>query len=80
MSRVALVGKPECHLCDQARLVVSSVCTQLGVAWEERNILAEPRLADEYWELIPVVLVDGDPIAHWHVTAEQLRAALEPVR
>lgn len=80
MSRVALVGKPDCHLCDQARVVVADVCTQLGITWQELSILADPELADQYWELIPVVLVDGHEVAHWHVTAGQLRSALEAPR
>ena len=74
--RVLLIGKPDCHLCDQARTVVSAVCAELGVAWDEASILDEPGLADQYWELIPVTLVDGDVLATWTVDAQALRAAL----
>jgi hypothetical protein len=73
---VRLVGKPGCHLCDQARAVVVRVCAELGEAWDEVSILEDPSLADRYWELIPVVLVDGAEVGHWHVAAADLRLAL----
>jgi hypothetical protein len=75
-SRVQLVGKPGCHLCDQARVVVQRVCSELGVAWEDVSILEDLRLADLYWEQIPVTLVDGAVVGIWTVDEAQLRAAL----
>jgi hypothetical protein len=57
--RVVLIGKPACHLCDQARAVVAEVCERLGVDWAEQSIFDDPALYDEYWERIPVTLVDG---------------------
>jgi len=75
-ARVLLVGKEGCHLCDLAREVVARVCGEVGVAWDEVSILADPALADQYWELIPVTLVDGRQVAHWYVEPDALRAAL----
>ena len=74
--RVRLVGKPGCHLCDDARAVVAQVCAEAGVAWEEVSILDDPTLADLYWEQIPVTLVDGQVHSTWHVDTAGLRAAL----
>jgi hypothetical protein len=76
ISRVQLVGKPGCHLCDQARIVIARVCAELAVAWDEVSILDDPRLADLYWEQIPVTLVDGAVVGIWHVDEVRLRAAL----
>lgn len=73
---VTLIGKPGCHLCDEARAVVVAVCAERGVPWQERSILDEPALAEAHWERIPVILVDDREIAFWHVGADQLRAAL----
>lgn len=75
-SRVQLVGKPGCHLCDQARVVVQRVCNELGVAWDDVSILEDLGLADLYWEQIPVTLVDGSVVGIWTVDEAQLRAAL----
>ncbi len=73
---VTLIGKPGCHLCDEARAVIVSVCAELGVPWRERSILDDPTLAATHWERIPVVLVDDRELAFWRVTPAQLRAAL----
>jgi hypothetical protein len=74
--RVLLVGKPGCHLCEDARTVVAQVCAELGVTWEEASILDDPVLADLYWEQIPVTLVDGQVLDVWRVDPARLRAAL----
>lgn len=76
-SRVVLIGKQGCHLCDDARVVVASVCDELDVDWEELDIGADPSLYDLYWEQIPVTLVDGAQHDFWKVDAARLRAALE---
>lgn len=74
--RVTLVGKPDCHLCEDAEAVVREVCGELGVAWEQRSITEDPALADAYWELIPVVLVDGVRHDYYRVDPARLRSAL----
>ena len=74
--RVLLIGRPQCHLCDDARAVVSSVCDRLGVAWQEQSILDDPALYDEYEERIPVLLVDGEFAGQWLLDAEELSARL----
>ena len=75
--RITLLGKPGCHLCDEARAVVARVADDLGTPWEERSILDDPALLEEYAEQIPVVLVDGRQHTFWRVDETRLRAALE---
>ena len=75
-ARVTLIGKPECHLCDDARAVIAQVCDETGDTWEELSILDDPALAAEHWERIPVVLVDGRPHDFYRVDPVRLRAAL----
>lgn len=74
--RITLIGKPGCHLCDDAREVVARVAADLGIGWEERSILDDPVLHDAYREQIPVTLVDGRPHDFWQVSEQRLRAAL----
>ena len=74
--RVTLVGKPGCHLCDDAKQVVAAVCAEVGVGWRELLITDDPDLAAQYWELVPVVLVDGVQHDYFRVDAARLRAAL----
>jgi hypothetical protein len=75
-ARVTLIGKPGCHLCDEARAVVAKVTADLGLEFEELNILADPDLQARYWEQIPVTLVDGEQHDFWRVSESRLRAAL----
>lgn len=77
--RVILVGKPGCHLCDDARTVVAAVCADIGAGWAEVSILDDPELADRYAEQIPVVLVDGVVHDFWRVDPGRLREALAPL-
>ncbi|MCX6431491.1 MAG: glutaredoxin family protein [Actinobacteria bacterium] len=74
--RVTLIGKGDCHLCDDARAVIVAVCAETGDGWQELSIEDDPVLYDEYWERIPVVLVDGQPHDFWKVDPARLRAAL----
>jgi glutaredoxin len=80
-ARVTLYSKPGCHLCDDARAVVASVCAELGEEFEEVDITAGPEaaaLVRRYGEEIPVTLVDGRQHDFWRVDATRLRAALRP--
>lgn len=74
--RVRLLSRPGCHLCDDARVVIESVCAELGVGWEERDISSDEKLTREYGEKIPVVFVDGEQHAIWHLDPDRFRAAL----
>ena len=74
--RVLLLGKPECHLCDDARAVVRRVCAELGVGWDERDLTASPDDLARWWDKIPVTLVDGEVHNFWRVDPERLRKAL----
>ncbi len=74
--RITLIGRPGCHLCDEAEAVVERVAGDLGVTWGKKSIDDDPALRERYWERIPVVLVDGRPHSFWTVSEERLRGAL----
>ena len=78
--RVTLVGKPDCHLCESAREVIAAVCAELGESYVEVSIFDDLDLADQYWEQIPVTLVDGAQHDFWRVDPDRLRAALTAPR
>ena len=77
MPRLTLLGKPECHLCDDARAVVAGVLADHPeVAFEELSILDDPALLEAYVEEIPVVLIDDRVHTIWRVDEARLRSAL----
>lgn len=79
---ITLIGKPGCHLCDDARVVVESVRADLAARGidtrlVERNILEDTALARTHSENIPVVLLGTKRHAIWRVDAAKLTAAIE---
>lgn len=83
MTTLTLIGKPDCHLCDVASEIVDAVVAELPDAAAERieiveaSIHDDPALYELWWEKIPVVLIDGELHAHWRVSPDRLRQALE---
>lgn len=73
---VTLIGKPGCHLCDEAREVIVRVAGELGAAVEERDITQDEELYRKYAEQIPVTLIDGRQHDFWRVDEKRLRTAL----
>ncbi|HXH33131.1 MAG TPA: glutaredoxin family protein [Plantibacter sp.] len=79
--QLTLIGKPGCHLCDDARTVIDEVVAELpdgapGITREELSILDDQELHDRHWEEIPVLLIDGRVHNYWRIDRDRLRAAL----
>jgi hypothetical protein len=83
VTTLTLIGKPDCHLCDVASEIIDAVVAELPDAAAERieiveaSIQDDPALYDQWWEKIPVVLIDGEFHAHWRLSADRLRDSLE---
>ena len=76
-SVLTLIGKPGCHLCDDARGVVDRVLAEFpDVSFEELSILDDEELSRAYSDEIPVVMIDGRVHTIWRVDADRLRKAL----
>nr|WP_254367480.1 glutaredoxin family protein [Microbacterium sp. NC79] len=77
-----MIGKDGCHLCDVAEGIVEQVIAELpdavadGIEIESASILEDKALYDQWWEKIPVVLIDGELHAYWRVAADRLHDAL----
>ena len=81
--QLTLIGKPGCHLCDEARDVIDGVLLEFrkanpntDVALEELNILEDEPLRLKYTEEIPVLLIDGKMHNYWRIDDERLMRAL----
>jgi hypothetical protein len=75
-TRITLLSRPGCHLCDDARDIIRRVASDLSVSWEERDITLSEQDMVEYWDKIPVTLVDGVQHDFWRVSEDRLRSAL----
>lgn len=81
--QLTLIGKPGCHLCDDAREAIDGVLFEfrkanpgVEVLVEEQNILLDEALNAKYAEEIPVLLIDGNMHNYWRIDEERLMRAL----
>ena len=74
---LTLIGKPGCHLCDDARAVVTTVLEGFdSVELSELSILDDTELYEKYVEEIPVLLLNGKVHNIWRVDPARLTEAL----
>jgi glutaredoxin len=75
---VEMMGKPGCHLCDDARLILSTVLDDFPeTEFVEHNILDDAEFFETLKNDIPVVVINGRRHATWRVDANEFRAAIE---
>lgn len=76
---LTLIGKPGCHLCEEAALVVNEVLEEFeeDIPLESLNILNDQALFAKYSDEIPVLLINGAVHNFWRIDPERLRAALK---
>ncbi len=74
---VTLYSRPGCHLCDQAKAVITPVLREFGVVLREVNIDEDPILKDRYGWDVPVIFVGQHKAAKHRVDLAQFRRQLE---
>jgi glutaredoxin len=72
MSRLTLITRADCHLCDVAKEAIARVAATAGVDYEELDVDADPGLQEEYWDRVPVILLDGKEHGYWRVEETRL--------
>ena len=72
---LVLLGRPGCHLCDDARAILERV----GATFTELDITTDDALHAAYLERIPVVLLDGVERFELFVDEAALRRLLSKV-
>jgi hypothetical protein len=75
---VELFGKPGCHLCDDARVIIDRVLADFPTATlVERNILDDVEWFEAMKNDIPVVTINTARHAQWRVDETEFREALK---
>ena len=72
MSRLTLLTRANCHLCDDARSALARIQQATGERWTEVDVDSSDELAYEYGERVPVVLLDGAEHGYWRVDEARL--------
>jgi glutaredoxin len=75
--RVTLITRVDCHLCDVAKEAIARVAETAAdrgvvVDWEELDVDADPVRQEEYWDRVPVILLDGKEHGYWRVEETRL--------
>ena len=80
---LTLIGKPGCHLCEDAQDAVARVIASfeadqksVKVSLTEKNILDDAELTARYSEEIPVLLINGKVHNYWRIDEERLSRTL----
>jgi len=77
---VRLYGRPDCHLCDEARARLLELRADgLGFDLLETDIEDDDELLARYLERIPVIELDGEPVSELGLDEDGLRARLGTV-
>jgi len=77
---VTLYGRPDCHLCDQARDEIAAIAARdHTIELRELDIETDEALLRAYLERIPVVEVDGEVVSELILDRGGLRARLDTV-
>lgn len=75
-SRILLLTRQGCHLCEQAQATIESVADRLDVSWCYQDVDSDPQLRAEYSDHVPVTFVDGQLLSRWFLDPNALVAAL----
>lgn len=73
---VTLYTRADCHLCDEARVLLDGLAGTLGFTIEAVDIDADPALRSRYSYAVPVIAVGNEEIARAPIRAAALDARL----
>ncbi|KAB1938781.1 glutaredoxin family protein [Micromonospora sp. ALFpr18c] len=71
-ARLALITRPGCHLCDDAKAALDRVVAVTGDKWVEWDVTDNVELEREYGDRLPVVMLDGKEHGYWRVEEDRL--------
>lgn len=73
---VELMVRKTCGSCERVARQVRPVVEKRGAMLSLVDVDAEPELAAEYGDRVPVVVIDGEEFACWEVDNDELDAEL----
>jgi glutaredoxin len=74
---VRLYGRPDCHLCDEARAGLERLRRDgADFELEEIDIDSDDELHRRFLERVPVIELDGEIVSELFLDADALRAKL----
>ncbi len=75
-AQVIIYSRPGCHLCDEAKQVISTSGVAEEYTLEEINIESDPALLRRYRYDIPVIMINGVEAFRHRVTAHEFKKTI----
>lgn len=75
-AHIQILGRRWCHLCEDMEAAVAPVAREFGARLETVDVDAHADLETRWDEQVPVLLVNGGYVCHYHLDEPALRAAL----
>jgi glutaredoxin len=69
MSRLTLISRTGCHLCEEAEQVLDRIAPG---DWTRVEVADSIELERDYGDRVPVVILDGKEHGYWRVEEERL--------
>lgn len=76
MRLVQILGRQWCHLCHEMELAVVPLAREFGARVEAIDVDMDADLEARWDEQVPVLLIDGAYVCHYHLDEVAARAAL----
>lgn len=76
VAHIQILSRQWCHLCHVMEAAVAPLAREFGARVETLDVDHDAQLADRWDEQIPVLLVNGAYVCHYHLDEAALRAIL----
>jgi glutaredoxin len=73
--RVIFYTKPGCHLCEIAQAQLRELAREFEIAIDEKDITRDDALFKQYFDKIPVLVIDDHITLAAPIRIEEMRAA-----
>lgn len=73
---VVLYSRPDCHLCESALDLLLELQREIDIELKEIDITADRELFKQYFEKIPVIIINDHTILYAPIHSADLKRAL----
>lgn len=80
MTRLTLISRTCCHLCDEMEEALLPLLEELGVELHVVDVDSDPLLESAYGELVPVLLHGENELCHYVLDSTKVRDYLREIR
>ncbi|WP_281864550.1 glutaredoxin family protein [Planomicrobium okeanokoites] len=74
---LTLYTRPNCPLCEEAKLMINLVQEDFPLEYKEVNIEEDDRLHEKYMLMIPVLEQDGEVLIYGNIGYAEILEALD---